>query len=63
MTGSLVFLYKMLAVMLTETLQKRTNIKSIAAALEVASINEKTTRGYRKEFFENPGTFRDKSRG
>ena len=42
---------KMLAVMLMETLQKRTNIKSTAAALEAAWItgfNEKTIRGYRK---------------
>jgi len=57
---------KMLAVMLMETLQKRTNIKSTAAALEAAWItgfNEKTIRGYRKEFFENHGTFRDESRG
>ena len=52
--------------MLMETLQKRTNIKSIAAALEAAWItgfNEKTIRGYRKEFFENHGTFRDELRG
>ena len=33
--------HKMLAAMLMETLQKRTNIKSIAAALEAAWIHEK----------------------
>ena len=41
------------------------NIKSTAAALEAALItgfNEKTICGYRKEFFENHGTFRDESR-
>ena len=57
---------KILAVMLMETLQKRMNIKSTAAALEAAWVtgfNEKTIRGYRKEFFENHGTFRDESRG
>ena len=53
----------MLAVMLMETLQKRTSIESIAAALEAAWINEETIRGYRKEFLENPGTFSDESRG
>ena len=55
----------MQAVMLMETLQKRTNMKSTAAALEVALItgfNEKTICGYRKEFFENHGTFRHESR-
>ena len=64
MTGSLVFLCRVercyVAVMLMEILQKRTNIKSVAAALEAAWItgfNEKTIRGYRKEFFENHGTF------
>ena len=63
-TGSLVFLCRVkrcyVAVMLMEILQKRTNIKSVAAALEAAWItgfNEKTIRGYRKEFFENHGTF------
>ena len=57
---------KMLAVMLMETLQKRTALKSTAAALEAAWItgfNEKTIRGYRKEFFENGGRFKDEARG
>ena len=55
----------MQAVMPMETLQKRTNIKSTAAALEAALItgfNEKTICGYRKEFFENHGTFKNESR-
>lgn len=57
---------KMLAVMLMETVQKRFNIKSTAAALEAAWItgfNEKTVRKYRKEFFENRGKFKDEARG
>ena len=53
----------MLAVMLRETLQKRTNIKSALEAAWITGFNEKTIRGYRKEFFENHGTFRDESRG
>ena len=55
----------MQAVMPVETLQKRTNIKSTTAALEAALItgfNEKTICGYRKEFSENHGAFRDESR-
>ena len=57
---------KMLAVMLMETVQKRFNVKSTAAALEAAWItgfNEKTVRKYRKEFFENRGKFKDEARG
>ena len=57
---------KMLAVMLMETVQKRLNVKSTAAALEAAWItgfNEKTVRKYRKEFFENRGKFKDEARG
>ena len=49
-----------------ETLQKRFNIKSTAAALETAWItgfNEKTIRGYRKDFFENCGSFKEEARG
>ena len=37
--------------------------KSERGASESSSSNEKTIRGYRKEFFENHGTFRDESRG
>lgn len=57
---------KMLAVMLMETVQKRFNIKSTAAALEatwITGFNEKTVRKYRKEFFENRGKFKDEARG
>ena len=49
-----------------ETVQKRFNVKSTAAALEAAWItgfNEKTVRKYRKEFFENRGKFKDEARG
>lgn len=49
---------KMLSVLLTNTLQKRFNIKATAAALESAWItgfNEKTVRYYCKEFMENKG--------
>ena len=49
-----------------ETLQKCFKIGSTAAALEVAwmtGFNEKTVRGYRKEFFEHQGIFRDEARG
>ena len=41
-------------------------MKSTAAALEVASatgLNEKTVRKYRKEFYENKGSFKDEKRG
>ena len=38
-------------------------IHSERGASESSSSNEKTIRGYRKEFFENHGTFRDESRG
>ena len=57
---------KMLAVLLTETLQKRFNIKSTAAALEAAWVtgfNEKTVHYYRKEFMQNKGKFREEQRG
>ena len=57
---------RMLSVMLMETLQKRFKIGSTAAALEAAwmtGFNKKTVRGYKKEFFENHGKFRDEARG
>ena len=56
----------MLAVLLTETLQKRFNIKSTAAALEAAWVtgfNEKMVRYYRKEFMQNKGKFREEQHG
>lgn len=57
---------KMLAVLLMETVQKRFNIKSGAAALEAAwmtGFNEKTVHNYRKQFFENRGKFKEEGRG
>ena len=57
---------KMFSVLLTETLMNRLKMKSTAAALEAASatgLNEKTVRKYRKEFYENKGSFKDEKRG
>ena len=56
----------MLSVLLMETVQKRFNIKSGAAALEAAwmtGFNEKTVHNYRKQFFENRGKFKEEGRG
>ena len=57
---------KIFSVLLMETLQKRFNIKAIAAALEAAWItgfNEKTIRYYNKEFMENRGKFKEERLG
>ena len=57
---------KMLAVLVTHTLQIRSKMKRTAAALEAAWItgfNEKTVCYICKEFKENRGKFRDERRG
>lgn len=57
---------KMLSVMLCVTLQKRFKMTATASALEAAWIsgfNEKTVRGYRKDFFDNKGSFKEEKRG
>ena len=56
----------MFSVLLTETLMNRLKMMSTAAALEAASatgFNEKTVRKYRKEIYENKGSFKDGKRG
>ena len=57
---------KMLAVMLFMTLQKRLKFTKLSSALESAWItgfNEKTIRGYGKDFLENSGKFEEERRG
>ena len=56
----------MLAVMLLMILQKRLKFTKLSSALESAWItgfNEKTIRGYGKEFLENSGKFEEERRG